>query len=194
MQEIITLATENLLSPVILCFILGLAAALGRSDLSIPEAAAKMLSIYLLFAIGFKGGVSVAGHGLDATLGATLLTGVALSALLPFLAFGLLRVLTSLDRMNAAAVAGHYGSISIVTFLAGANLLAQRGIDADQFLVLDRIRNELQEIKKLIQARPAAPPPPSGPNVKGKVFDLGANPTKGERTAKLTLVEFTDYQ
>ena len=135
MQEIITLATENLLSPVILCFILGLAAALGRSDLSIPEAAAKMLSIYLLFAIGFKGGVSVAGHGLDATLGATLLTGVALSALLPFLAFALLRVLTRLDRVNAAAVAGHYGSISIVTFLAGANLLAQRGVDSEGYMV-----------------------------------------------------------
>ena len=56
------------------------------------------------------------------------------------------------------------------------------------------IQKELQEIKKLIQARPAAPPPPSGPNVKGKVFNLGANPVKGERSAKLTLVEFTDYQ
>ena len=56
------------------------------------------------------------------------------------------------------------------------------------------IQKELQEIKKLIQARPAAPPPPSGPNVKGKVFDLGANPVQGEREAALTLVEFTDYQ
>jgi hypothetical protein len=135
MTEVIALATENILSPVILCFLLGLLAALGRSDLSIPEAAAKMLSIYLLFAIGFKGGASVAGHGLDGTLGLTLLTGVALSALLPFVAYGLLRVLTRLDRLNAAAVAGHYGSISIVTFLAGASLLALRGIEAEGYMV-----------------------------------------------------------
>ncbi len=135
MSEVITLATENILSPVILCFLLGLLAAAGRSDLSIPEAAAKMLSIYLLFAIGFKGGVSVAGHGLDGTLVATLLTGLALSALLPFLAYALLNLLTRLDRVNAAAVAGHYGSISIVTFLAGSSLLNQRGVDAEGYMV-----------------------------------------------------------
>jgi hypothetical protein len=135
MPEFITLATENLLSPVILCFLLGMAAALGRSDLSIPEAAAKMLSIYLLFAIGFKGGVSVSTHGLDGTLGATLVAAVIMSALLPFLAYALLRLLTRLNRLNAAAVAGHYGSISIVTFLAGVSLLSLRGIEADGYMV-----------------------------------------------------------
>ena len=135
MPEVFTLATENILSPVILCFLLGLAAALGRSDLSIPEAAAKMLSVYLLFAIGFKGGASVASHGLYGTLGATLLTGVVLSSLLPFLAYALLRLLTRLNRLNAAAVAGHYGSISIVTFLAGASLLSLRGVEAEGFMV-----------------------------------------------------------
>lgn len=135
MSEVITLATENILSPVILCFVLGLLAALGRSDLSIPESAAKMLSIYLLFAIGFKGGASVAGHGFDGTLVGTLLTGVAFSALLPFLAYALLNLLTRLDRLNAAAVAGHYGSISIVTFLAGASLLSLRGIEAEGYMV-----------------------------------------------------------
>jgi len=135
MPEVITLAAENILSPVILCFVLGLLAALGRSDLSIPESAAKMLSIYLLFAIGFKGGASVAGHGLDGTLVGTLLTGVAFSALLPFLAYALLNLLTRLDRLNAAAVAGHYGSISIVTFLAGASLLSLRGVEAEGYMV-----------------------------------------------------------
>jgi hypothetical protein len=135
MSDILSLASDNLLSPIILSFVLGLLAALARSDLTFPEAAAKALSIYLLFAIGFKGGVSVAGHGLDATLGATLLAGVALSALLPFVAFALLRLMSRLDRLNAAAVAGHYGSISIVTFLAGSSLLAQRGVDAEGYMV-----------------------------------------------------------
>jgi len=135
MSEILSLASENILSPIILSFILGAVAALARSDLTFPEAAAKALSIYLLFAIGFKGGVSVAGHGPDASLGAALLAGIVLSTILPFVAFPLLRLMTRLDRLNAAAVAGHYGSISIVTFLAGSSLLTQRGVDAEGFMV-----------------------------------------------------------
>lgn len=55
-----------------------------------------------------------------------------------------------------------------------------------------QIRKELAEIKRLLSTQRQARPP--GPNVKDKVFDLGANPVKGEQTAKLTLVEFTDYQ
>lgn len=135
MSDILTLATENIVSPIILSFVLGLVAALARSDLIFPEAAAKALSIYLLFAIGFKGGVSVAGHGVDFTLAATLLSGIVLSAALPFLAYSMLRLMSRMDRMNAAAVAGHYGSISIVTFLAGASLLTQRGIESEGYMV-----------------------------------------------------------
>lgn len=58
------------------------------------------------------------------------------------------------------------------------------------------IQKQLQEIQQLLKTRPAAPPPgrPAGPDVKGKVFDLADNPVKGESTAKLTLVDFTDYQ
>jgi hypothetical protein len=56
----------------------------------------------------------------------------------------------------------------------------------------EAIQKDLAEIKKLIQARPAAAPARRGPDVAGKVFDLGANLVKGEQTAKLTLVEFTD--
>ncbi|MCR9112775.1 MAG: sodium-dependent bicarbonate transport family permease [Rhodobacteraceae bacterium] len=135
MTEIFALAAENLISPIVLSFALGLGAALARSDLSVPEAAAKALSIYLLFAIGFKGGVSVADHGVDAKLGLTLLAGVILSALLPLLAFFLLQVLTRMDRLNAAAVAGHYGSISIVTFVAATSVLESRGIASEGYMV-----------------------------------------------------------
>ena len=63
MNAIFDLAVSNLISPIILSFALGLAAAWARSDLTIPEAVAKGMSIYLLFAIGFKGGASVAAHG-----------------------------------------------------------------------------------------------------------------------------------
>lgn len=135
MEQILTLAGTNLLSPIILSFALGVAASLARSDLSVPEAAAKALSIYLLFAIGFKGGVSVAAHGIDAKLGMTLLAGVILSALLPIVAFMLLQVMTGLSRLDAAAVAAHYGSISIVTFVAATSVLESSGIASEGYMV-----------------------------------------------------------
>lgn len=135
MQDILSLAADNLLSPMILCFALGLFAALARSELTVPEAAAKALSIYLLFAIGFKGGVAVADHGLDARLVSALLMGVVLSFGLPLLAFGLLRVLTRLSDTDAAAVAAHYGSISIVTYVTAVSVLSSRGIASEGYMV-----------------------------------------------------------
>lgn len=134
-ETILSLAAENLLSPIILFFALGLAAAFARSDLSVPEAAAKALSIYLLFAIGFKGGVSVSEHGVDATLLLALVAGVILSFAIPFTAFGLLRMMTRLGTVDAAAVAGHYGSISIVTFVAATSVLQSQGIASEGYLV-----------------------------------------------------------
>lgn len=127
--------TGNLLVPTILFFALGLIAAFARSDLSIPAGAAKFMSIYLLLAIGFKGGVSLAAHGVSADLFLALLAGVALSLAIPFVAFVLLRATTRLDRLNAAAVAGHYGSISIVTFVTAASLLDVAGIAHDGYMV-----------------------------------------------------------
>ena len=135
MDQILSLAATNLLSPIILSFALGVAASLARSDLSVPEAAAKALSIYLLFAIGFKGGVSVAAHGIDAKLGLTLLAGIILSAGLPIIAFALLKVMTGLSRLDAAAVAAHYGSISIVTFVAATSVLQSSGIASEGYMV-----------------------------------------------------------
>lgn len=100
-----------------------------------PEAAAKAISIYLLFAIGFKGGVSVADHGIDATLGLSLLAGILLSAVLPLIAYVLLNVLTPLSRLDVAAVAAHYGSISIVTFVAATSALESSGIASEGYMV-----------------------------------------------------------
>ncbi len=135
MEQMLSLAAANLLSPIILSFALGVAAALARSDLNIPEAVAKGMSIYLLFAIGFKGGVSVADHGIDATLALSLLAGIVLSAALPLIAFALLQVMGNLSRLDAAAVAAHYGSISIVTFVAGTSVLESGGIVAEGYMV-----------------------------------------------------------
>ncbi|MBQ1202539.1 MAG: sodium-dependent bicarbonate transport family permease [Loktanella sp.] len=135
MSEILSLAGANLISPIILSFALGLLAALARSDLTIPEAVAKGMSIYLLFAIGFKGGVAVSAHGIDQTLILSLLAGLVLSFALPVLAFALLRIMTGLSRVDAAAVAAHYGSISIVTFVAATSVLNGRMISSEGYMV-----------------------------------------------------------
>ncbi len=135
MTDILALAANNLLSPIILSFALGLFAAFARSDLTIPEAVAKGMSIYLLFAIGFKGGASVASHGIDQTLIASIVVGLILSFILPFVAFYLLQLVTSLSRTDAAAVAAHYGSISIVTFVAATSVLEGNGISSEGYMV-----------------------------------------------------------
>ncbi len=135
MGDILSLAGQNLLTPMILSFVLGLAAALARSELSVPEAAAKMMSLYLLFAIGFKGGVAVSAHGWDEHLLSAMAGGVALSFALPFVAFALLRGITGLGVVDAAAVAAHYGSISIVTFVTATSVLAAQGIASEGFMV-----------------------------------------------------------
>lgn len=133
--EILDLALANLGSPIILSFVLGLGAALVRSDLSVPEAIAKGLSIYLLFAIGFKGGVSVADHGADVQLLTAVMAGLVLSFGLPLIAFALLGAMSRLDRTDRAAVAAHYGSISIVTFVAATSVLQDRGLAAEGYMV-----------------------------------------------------------
>ncbi len=135
MDGMLALASDNLLSPIILFFALGLVAAFARSDLSIPEAIAKGMSIYLLFAIGFKGGAAVADHGIDATLVLSLVAGVVLSFALPLIAFALLRVMTGLSVTDAAAVAAHYGSISIVTFVAATSVVTASGLMAEGYMV-----------------------------------------------------------
>lgn len=135
MGEILDLAAQNLISPVILSFVLGLAAAFFRSDLSFPEAIAKGMSLYLLFAIGFKGGAGVAAHGVDVRLVSALVAGVVLSLSLPLLAFAVLRSMTKASVTDAAAVAAHYGSISIVTFVAATALLASQGIASEGYMV-----------------------------------------------------------
>lgn len=135
MASALDLAAANLVSPMVLFFVLGLVATLVRSDLSIPEAIAKAMSLYLMMAIGFKGGASVAQHGLDATLGLAILAGIILSAAIPLVAFRLLMLTSTLPRVDAAAVAAHYGSISIVTFLAATQTLEISGIKFEGYMV-----------------------------------------------------------
>lgn len=135
MAPALDMAAANLISPMVLFFVLGLIATLARSDLSIPEAIAKAMSLYLMMAIGFKGGAGVAVHGFSAQLVLAILAGLALSASIPLVAFRLLTLTSRLSRFDAAAVAAHYGSISIVTFLAATQALERSGVAFDGFMV-----------------------------------------------------------
>lgn len=135
MTSALALAQANLLSPMVLFFALGLAAALARSDLAIPEAVAKSIALYLMLAIGFKGGAGMAAHGLELRLVAAVVAGMVLSAAMPVVAFQILRRVSGLPVADAAAIAAHYGSISIVTFLAGVQALATAGIPHEGYMV-----------------------------------------------------------
>lgn len=135
MEAIWQAAIGNLLSPMVLAFALGFVAALLGSDLTVPEAIGKGLALYLMFAIGFKGGVAVAANGLDMGLVGAALAGIALSFLIPFIAFQFLRWTSQLDRPTAAAVSAHYGSISVVTFVAASEFLRAAGATYAGYMV-----------------------------------------------------------
>lgn len=131
----LSLGLQNLLSPMVLFFVLGLLAAWARSDLSIPEAIAKFLALYLLLSIGFRGGAEVSHHGLTAPLLLAVAAGVVLSFATPFVAYAILRAISKLTVADSAAIAAHYGSISAVTFVAVTGILSQLAIPYDGYFV-----------------------------------------------------------
>jgi len=126
---------DTLTSPIVLFFVLGFVAAIARSDLTIPESFAKSMSIYLMASIGLKGGVEVARTGLTHELVTTALAGFLLSLLVPFLAHSLLRTFGRLSKVDAAAVAAHYGSASMVTFLTAREVLTEGGMRPAAFMI-----------------------------------------------------------
>lgn len=115
MDSSITMA--SLLSAPVLAFVLGVLAVAIRSDLKVPDAFTQTLSIYLLLAIGLKGGVALAGTD-PSTLAVPLALAIAFGLVTPVLAYLALRVLTPLGPVDRGSVAAHYGSTSLVTFTA----------------------------------------------------------------------------
>ncbi len=123
------------LDPVILFFLLGLTARLLKSDLRLPEPIYEALSVYLLLALGLKGGIELARYPLS-QLGPQIAAVIALGCVLPLLAFLALRALGRLPRADAASIAAHYGSVSVVTFAAAMTWIEVRGIPAEAYLPL----------------------------------------------------------
>lgn len=112
---------SNLTNPTLLFFVLGIIATRVKSDLEIPESSSKFISLYLLFAIGFKGGQELSHSGFNSEIVYSLLFGLALSSLIPLYTFFILK--RKLSVSDAGAVASSYGSVSAVTFVSAISFL-----------------------------------------------------------------------
>jgi len=128
-----SLVLQNLLTPPVLFFFLGVIAVLVRSDLEIPAPLPKLFSLYLLLAIGFKGGLELQHSGISGPVLPTIGAAVLMSLAVPLVSFAVLRL--KLDPFNAAAIAATYGSISAVTFITAESFLETQKLPHDGFMV-----------------------------------------------------------
>ena len=117
---------QNLLDPAILFFVFGAIAGSLKSNLEIPPAISRFLSLYLLMALGLKGGFALSRSGLTQEVAASLACAVALAIIIPLLGYFLLK--RFLNGFDAAAVAATYGSVSAVTFVTAVQYLDNHGI------------------------------------------------------------------
>lgn len=122
----LSLIADNVLSPPILFFFCGVLAVFCKSDLEIPQPLPKLFSLYLLFAIGFHGGVELNRSGINPELLLSLGAAMFLAVVVPIYSFFILRL--KMDVFNAGAIAATYGSISAVTFITAGTFLTNLGI------------------------------------------------------------------
>lgn len=134
-QAFQAIAVGNLVSPMPLFFALGVGAALVRSDLAVPMDVTAALSLYLMLAIGFKGGEELMREGLSTQLLDTAVAGLVLGLIvLPATAFVVLTRMGRIDPVNAGAIASHYASISVVTFVTAQGFLSRLGVPHEGFM------------------------------------------------------------
>lgn len=122
-----SLILSNLTNPTLLFFLLGVIAAAIRSDLEIPPTSAKFISLYLLFSIGFKGGMELSHSGFGREVWLSLVLAIGFATLVPVYSFFILR--RKLDVYNAGAIAATYGSVSAVTFVTACSFLADKQVE-----------------------------------------------------------------
>ena len=146
------LLLSNLLQPIVLAFVLGAVAGAVKSELELPEAVIKLLSIYLLFSLGLTGGRELA----KAEIGTLLpLIGVTVLMILaiPTLSYWVVRRLGRFDISNAAAIAAHYGSVSTATFFASVSFAQAMGTPSEGTLAAMVALMEFGVIYSLVIAR-----------------------------------------
>lgn len=127
------LAVQNLVSPIVLCFVLGAVARWVKSDFELPDAVYQSLSIYLLLAIGLKGGVAVSQTPIQDLIGPAIIT-IVLGVITPLSAYLLMKHFGKLNQTDAAATAAHYGSVSAVTFLASIEAAKIAGLETEGYM------------------------------------------------------------
>ncbi|MGF1601009.1 MAG: sodium-dependent bicarbonate transport family permease [Thermosynechococcaceae cyanobacterium] len=128
-----SLVVSNILNPPILFFFLGMTAVLVKSDLEIPAPIPKLFSLYLLLAIGFKGGVELSKSGVNQEVSLAILAAMLMASIVPVYTYFILKL--KLGVYDAAAIAATYGSISAVTFITASAFLDELGIAFDGFMV-----------------------------------------------------------
>ena len=132
-MELSEILRLNILSPMVLAFVLGIIAVIVKSDLKIPEQVYSIISIYLLFAIGLKGGFDLARSPVG-SFGSAAGVAVLLGLAIPLLSFFLLRLLGRMTAANAISVAIHYGAVSAVTLSASITFLNEAGQTFEGFM------------------------------------------------------------
>jgi hypothetical protein len=128
-----SLVVDNLLSAPVVAFVVALIAVLARFELRLPEALPPILSTFLLFAIGIKGGRSLAASSPAELLGPLAVT-LVIGIVTPLIAFAVLRGPVRLSRVDAAGAAAHYGSVSAVTFIVVIATVEARGMFVEGYL------------------------------------------------------------
>ena len=124
---------QNVLAPPVLFFLIGAIAVFFKSDLEIPAPLPKLFSLYLLLAIGFRGGIEIQKSGFTDQVLPTLGAAIIMSLIIPLIGFLILRY--KFNVFNSAAIAAAYGSISAVTFISAESFLDSQNIDFDGFMV-----------------------------------------------------------
>ena len=117
---------QSILDPAILFFVFGILAGTLKSNLEIPPQISRFLALYLLMALGLKGGFALAESGLNSEVTISLACAIALAVIVPAIGYGLLR--RFLNGFDAAAIAATYGSVSAVTFITATQYLDSRGL------------------------------------------------------------------
>jgi uncharacterized protein len=146
------LLLSNLLQPIVLAFVLGAIAGFVKSELELPEAVIKLLSIYLLFSLGLTGGRELAKTGIAEVLPLVALT-VFMTFAIPTVAYLVTRRLGGFDISNAAAIAAHYGSVSTATFFASMAFATAMGTPAEGTMAAMVALMEFGVIYSLVLAR-----------------------------------------
>ena len=131
---------ENLADPAVLFFFLGAFVGTVRSNLEIPPAIAKFLSLYLLMAIGFKGGQALVATGLGGDAVKVLGAAMLMALVVPAWSYAILR--TRVPLFDAAGIAATYGSVSAVTFVAASQFVASRGDAAGGYMTVALVAME----------------------------------------------------